>query len=433
MTLAPASATPPPLPSPAGALCTYFGACGGCKTQDVAYADQLAAKAALLAELFAFAAPGPLTVTPSPTQWHYRNKVEFKFDRRQYEVAPPPDFVRETVLGFRQRGQWYSTLDLEECRLFSPVVGPLLAAVRAWYRATGQRYYDTRGGGGLLQHLVVREGKRTGERLVLLITGPGELDGAGFVAAVRAAIPVTSIWRGTYSGTGDVATADHLEHLWGEDCLRERLELAEPDGSVRALTFHLSPLGFFQTNTLATELLYGHVRQLVRQLAPPVLYDLYGGAGTIALACADLVPEVVSVESFAPATADGEANVARLGVRNIRFVTRRVEGWLGDVIRSGGWPAASLAVVDPPRSSLHPKALRRLVELGPANIIYISCQPKLCAQELPTLLARYRLRSWQAFDLFPHTPHVELVLWLERREDWVPPVVEAPAAEAAEA
>ncbi|MDQ1257807.1 MAG: rRNA (uracil1939-C5)-methyltransferase, partial [Candidatus Hydrogenedentes bacterium] len=187
-------------------------------------------------------------------------------------------------------------------------------------------------------------------------------------------------------------------------------ELHIPDGEgIRKLYFRVSPFSFLQTNSLGAERLYGLVREWARETAPAVLYDLYGGAGGMAFACSDLVEQVWSVEIVEDATRDGITNAAANGIGNVTFVNAKVKNYLRELILGSGMPPDSAAIVDPPRAGLHPKALRRLVELAPRDVLYISCNPKMLAQEMPQLLEVYRLESLRAVDLFPHTRHVEVL------------------------
>ncbi len=394
-------------------LCLHFGDCGGCKTQDVPYPKQLERKAERLRGLFAKVWTQAIPITGSPEIWHYRNKVEFKFDRKYYEKPPPADFERETVLGFRKPGCWYWTFDVEECRIFSPVVGDVLSAVRDWYRTQGLQSFHNRQQTGWLKHLVLRESKRTGDRLAILVTAPGEHDATSIVPVLQSAAKFTGICHGVQFGTPDAAYADQLHLLAGKHYLGEILQVPGA-GPKRELWFRISPFGFFQVNPPATELLYGAIRTTVAELQPDFVYDFYGGAGGIALSISDLVPEVLSVESFAPATADGKVNAQLNRVTNIDFQTSTTEAWLGRAKFGGTFRSEATVILDPPRSGLHPKALRRLSELTPKTIIYVSCNPKLMARELPELMPQYRLESLQAFDLFPHTPHVEALAVLHR-------------------
>ncbi len=394
--------------------CLHFGRCGGCRYQDKSQDEQLTMKAAALAELFADHWSEPIEVLPSPEQWFYRNKIEIAFDRAHYDERPPKDFVRPTVVGFRERGKFYATIDIEECRIFSPVMRDFLPELRKWYRDQGLIYFNKRRKTGFLKHVVLRESCRTDDRLLILITADEEFDKQSFADAVTRNCVFTSIYRGIQHGTPDAATADELELLYGKETMREELRI--PDGDdTRDLVFEIDPFGFFQVNPPATELLYGYVRERVRELRPGFVYDFYGGSGGIAFSICDLVDDVLSVESFGPASEAGRKNAMLNKIDNVRFETAPVEKFLGLAKNDGSFNADSLAILDPPRSAMHPKALMRIVELGPQDIIYVSCNPKLLARELRVFAERYDLLKLKAFDLFPHTDHVEMVAFLKLR------------------
>lgn len=393
--------------------CRHFGECGGCQCQDVAYDEQLARKGAALSELFQPFWSDPIPVTPSPEIWHYRNKVDFAFGLKRYPEPPPKDFVRETVLGFKRRGRWYWPLDMDECLIGPEGMDGLLGAVRSWARDAGLRAFDSRRKEGLLRILLVRAAKRTGQRMVVLTTADAPFDPSGFVDAVRRMYPADSVYHGVFHGLADVAAADELQLLDGQPTIEERLEIPTDEGT-RALRFRWSPFSFFQTNTLAAERLYAAIRAWVKAIAPETLYDLYGGAGGIAFTCADLVDRVISVENVVSATEDGEHNARTNGIANVTFITQNVERFLGELRITQGFPPNSAVIVDPPRSGLHPKALRRLAQLRPRALLYVSCKPQALARELPALLEAYRLDNLQAVDMFPHTDHVEVLASLTR-------------------
>ncbi len=402
-------------PTPDG-LCPHFGECGGCRSQDVAYDEQLAAKRAELEALFQPYWDGPIPITPSPAVWYYRNKVDLTFGRKFYPEPPPKDFERETVLGFKRKGRWYMPLEIQECRIASPELAALLDGVRAFVREQGLKAFDSRRKEGFLKILLVREGKRTGQRMVAVITHDGEFDQQAFVDAVLAACPVDSIYWGIHRKLSDVAEAEELHLLHGAPCIEEALHVPA-NGGQRRLTFRISPMSFFQTNTLATELLYGKIREWVQTVSSRELYDIYGGAGGIALTCADLVESVCSVESVASASEDGRINMQQNGVANVEFVTEKTETWLRGRAEEGVCPPDSAVVLDPPRAGMHPKALKRLLQWLPPRILYVSCKPANLASEMESFSEAYAIEHMEAVDLFPHTPHMEAVASLRLKDN----------------
>ena len=156
-------------------------------------------------------------------------------------------------------------------------------------------------------------------------------------------------------------------------------------------------------------MLYAEIRRWVQEVSPGILYDLYGGAGGIALSCADLVDTVRSVESEETATKDGEYNAGQNGIENVYFTTEKMKNYLRQVADSGGMESTSAVVCDPPREGMTPKPLKRLIQSRPPHIMYLSCKATVLAEELPKFLEVYDLTRLWAVDLFPHTPHVEVL------------------------
>jgi 23S rRNA (uracil1939-C5)-methyltransferase len=421
-------------------LCRHFGECGGCLNQDVSYEQQVALKSNSLYDIFGEFWNAPIPITPSPVLWHYRNKVDPSFALKWYEEAPAKDFDRETVLGFKCKGKWFKPLELEECHIGPAGMTSLLEGVREWQQACGLRACEPRKSQGYLRNLLVRDAKRTNERMVVLITMPGVLEhAASFVEMARSAFNATSIYHGEFAGKAEVATADTLTLLYGTDTIHETLRITALDKiisdssdlsdmsdsndpsdpsnptNIRTLTFRISPLSFFQTNPLAAERLYGHIRAWVAQYSPDVLFDLYGGSGGIALSCADCAKEIISVENVISATEDGRHNARVNKIDNLFFITDSMRNYLRNKLEGGGFPGDCAVVVDPPRSGMHPKAIRRLIQLAPKHLLYVSCNPKRLREEMPEFLEAYHLSSLQAVDMFPHTPHVEVLASFEHK------------------
>lgn len=388
--------------------CAYFGACGGCQMQDQPYEEQLAIKQTRLQDLVSKFWDAPIPVHASPVQWNYRNKIDMNWALKQYDEKPPDDFVRDTLLGFNKKGKWYFPLDIDECSIAAESSTSLTKAMRAWAKEHDYRAADRRTENGILRILLHRESRRTGEGMVVLITTDGEMDEQSFVDAVRAVYPATSIYRGIYRGTARGAFADELVLLHGSPTIDEVLHVPDGDG-IRQLRFRISPFSFFQTNTLGSEVLYGIIRDWVKEINPSILYDLYGGAGGIAFSCSDLVDLVRSVEVVESATADGEYNAQTNNIENVFFTTSKIRGYLQQINEQGGMESNSAAIIDPPREGMTPKPLERLVRAAPPDILYVSCKPSVFAEELEVFTERYEITSMEAVDLFPQTDHVELV------------------------
>jgi len=384
-----------------GARCRHFGSCGGCAMQDREYPRQLELKCERVAALLDPLGLQPSRAHGSPKTWFYRNKMEFSFG----DVYPPIPGGPAVKLGLKPKGRWYEILDLAECFLLSEETPALLKAVREWAEREKLLPYNSRRHTGFLRHLVVREGKNTGERLVLLVTAPGEFPAESFVEAVKAVYPATTIMRGVNGKLSDTANCDSSGVLEGTGFITEALRFPGQE-----LRFRVSPSAFFQTNTSGTELLYGLLRDWTKEAGAKVALDLYCGGGGIGLSLAGVCEKVIGAEVTPSAVADARANAELNAVKNIQFFVGQVETMLPSLLAF----SPDLVVVDPPRAGLHAKALETLLESGAPQIFYVSCNPEALARDLTRLVERYSVFRCEVVDLFPHTEHVETVVWLKR-------------------
>ncbi len=382
------------------ARCRHFGTCGGCQLQHLSYEAQLAQKKQRVQALLKPLGVEVASIHPSPEVWYYRNKMEYSFG----DVYPPGSEGAKTLkLGLKPRGKWFEILDLQECFLLSPETPALLAAVRTWALGNNVPPYNNKKHVGALRNLVLREAKNTGERLVTLVTAPYDLPTESFVEAVRAVYPATSVVWGVNGKVSDTAISDKLGALYGPGHVVEELRFGE-----RRIKYRISPQAFFQTNTHGAEVLYGVIRRYVKELAPQAALDLYCGGGGIALSLADVCGKVYGVELNAAAIEDAKANAALNGIDNAQFYAGEVQALLPSMLALG----ATCAVVDPPRAGLHPAAVTALLEKGPPDLIYVSCNPEALVRDLAKLGPRYKAMGAEVVDLFPHTEHVETVVRL---------------------
>jgi 23S rRNA (uracil1939-C5)-methyltransferase len=387
----------------APARCSHFGTCGGCVSQNLPYDEQLRLKTEKVLSALASIKEVPEPWTHgSPDMWFYRNKMEFSFG----DVYPPREGGPTVKLGMKPKGRWYEILDLRECFLLSPEAASLLDRVRVWAEAKKVAPYNGHKKTGFLRHLVLREAKSTGERMVNLVTAPGDFPAESFVAAVQEVYPAATILRGINDKASDVAVSDKLQVLSGPGYITEALRF---DG--RELKFRISPHSFFQTNTRAANLMYDVLRGWVKEEQADTVLDLYCGGGGITLAVADCCRKAVGAESNAAAVADAQVNAAGNGMRNAEFYCASVEFLLPALLALG----PQVVICDPPRAGMHATARAVLAAQGPRTVLCVSCNPVSLARDLEALGASYRLERLEVFDLFPHTEHVEAVALLRRK------------------
>ena len=388
---------------------------------DLPYGQQLEQKTARVKELLRDFWSGDIPVTPTDEPFYFRNKVELGFCHQPVWKEPFDKKVKrdktvplefEQTLGFKLKGRWDRAVDIQQCVLFDEHLIPLLQAVRAWAKAENLSYYDHRRHTGVLRHLMLRTGKNTGEAIAVLFV-TDDVPEKSFVSAVESVWPQANIMLAVNTSLADTAAPESLRVLKGRDFITEKIILSAPDGAAeREVVFKLSPQSFFQTNTLAAQKMYSRVRALVKEISPKIIYDLYGGAGSFSLSCADLCEKSLCVESVAPAVYNGIENAKLNGVQNVQFFCAKVEDF---VKQQPIEKKDALIILDPPRSGMHPKAAKAVAESGVEKVLYISCNPVTLAADLKILSQHYDVTAAETFDFFPHTDHIETLVQLKRK------------------
>lgn len=388
--------------------CEHFGVCGGCRFQDLAYAAQLRAKREWVEQSFAqehVELPRVDEVLGCEPPWRYRNKMDFTFgSRRWVALDEPPGADASFALGLHPRDQHSKVLSIERCPIQFDAGDGILRDARRLALEQGLSVWDLRAHTGLLRHLVLRTSRATGEILVQLTTSSEARELVEpYVRALLAAQPcITTLVQAVSTRLATVAGGE-LELCWhGSGRIRERLA---------GLWFEISAGAFFQTNTAQAEHLVAIALEELAVSSEQRVLDLYCGAGAFSLPLAQRAAEVVGVELVESAVRDARRNAELNAVSNARFECGDAAQWL---TRDGCAPFDAL-LVDPPRAGVHPKALASLAAARARRLVYVSCNPASAARDAAVLCASgWRVVRVRPVDLFPHTPHVECVLTLER-------------------
>jgi 23S rRNA (uracil1939-C5)-methyltransferase len=387
--------------------CRHFSVCGGCRWQDIDYRDQLALKKGIVQHCFREAGldEGLVEETLGAEEvFFYRNKMDFSFGMGEGGALTLGLYVSRDKQEVEAQGR-APVFDVEECLLQSPLSNRVVRAVRDFLKGRDLRPYDPEARTGLLRSLVVREGKRTGEALVNLVAAEGAPGLAPLGEALRGMFPeVRGVVLSVNRRRSKNAPPESEGTLAGEGQIVER---------VGGLTFGISPASFFQVNTRQAERLYDLTVQFCGLTGRERVLDLYCGTGALSLLMARRAASVTGVEAAAQAVEDARGNAARNGVENCRFVCGDVLRVLPDLTRAGeGFDAVT---VNPPRAGVYRAAIQAICALRPGRIVYVSCNPETLARDVPRFWAGgYRLGRVQPVDLFPHTPHCEVVAQMNR-------------------
>ena len=390
-----------PSPQRVASRCEVFGVCGGCSWQSLDYPAQLAQLESRVRGGLSLAGVDVDDACWAPAvgsaqTFHYRGKIELTF-------GGEPGALK---LGFNRRGRYWEVVDVRECHIGPPVNAEVIRRVRAWADERGLAPYRQRGHEGFLRYLVLRQQQTVEPKrwLAALVTTSPTTQAWGqeaLAASLADVEPSGSLLWVRSDTVSQAVRVEACETLLGDGRLTERL------GDV---TYTLGLESFFQANAVMAERLVALVRERVLAGPHDVVADLYCGVGTIALAMAHDCASIVGVEFVAAAVADAQANALAHGWEHITFIEGAAE-------RHVWSPETQVIILDPPRSGLHPRLPRRLLESPVERVIYVSCSLEALARDLAVLAPRYAVVFAQCIDMFPHTPHVETVVELRARPD----------------
>ncbi len=381
--------------------CAHTGQCGGCTWQQWEPGIQHEMKRRMVREALTRAMPDAaievLPVIAAGPEFGYRNKMEFTFGK---------DETGAVTLGLHRVGRFDATFDVKHCWIAPEAMNAVRAWVCEWARRHALVPYDPRRFVGALRHLVLREAAATGEVMANLVCATGEVAGLDELSeGLPAELPqVKSLLFSVNTRRGDTAHAETTVVLSGRPAISER---------IGAMEVTVSPISFLQTNSAGAERLYSVVSDVAALSGEERVLDMYCGIGLIGISLAPRAREVVGLEQVPSAVRDANAMRERLGYTHVQFRQGDAEAVLPAWADRG--ERFDVVIVDPPRAGLHPKALAALVRMSPRVIVYVSCNPVTLAADSAQLCSvGYRIGAAHPVDLFPHTPHIETVVRLEK-------------------
>lgn len=401
--------------------CLHFGKCGGCKWQQIPYEEQLKIKERAVARyLEPYLTPSSTfyPILPCDPPWNYRNKMELTFSN---------DKAGNYYLGLILYGTRGHVFQMEECYLAPSWVIDGVNAITAWWKDSKLLAYHSGGDRGALRTLTLREGVRSGDRMVFLTVSGNpnyamnreQID--SFVKAAREALEPTlpdyaklSIFLRIQQIAKGQKTQFFEMRLFGPDHIRETIHLECGDKGKHSLNFQISPTAFFQPNTRQAEKLYSRAIEMTRLNPDSIVYDLYCGTGTLGICLAKQVKEVVGIELSPESSLDARENVKLNQLSNVSILTGDVAIVLPKLLAEKN-QKPDVLLVDPPRAGLDAKALKLLLDINASQLTYISCNPVTQAENVEQLLkGGYRVKMVQPVDQFPQTIHVENIIVLEK-------------------
>ena len=397
--------------------CAHFGVCGGCKWQNVPYGEQLKMKEKQvfdqLTRIGKVELPEINPIIGSEKTFGYRNKLEFGCSNKRWltkeEIASGTEYSQMNAIGFHITGAFDKILPVDKCYLMDDMHNRIRNEIHDYAYATGMTFYDLRGKHGLLRDIVMRNSD-TGEWMVLV---QFHYDEDGDDVRAKALLQhladtfpeITALLYVDNQKMNDTYNDLDLQVFKGNDHIFEAMD---------GLKFKVGAKSFYQTNTEQAFRLYSVVRDFAGLTGGELVYDLYTGTGTIANFVSRYARKVVGIEYVPEAIEDAKVNSEINGISNTDFYAGDMKDILtDDFIAEHGCP--DIIITDPPRAGMHPDVVQTIIRTAPKRIVYVSCNPATQARDLAMLDQYYKVEAVQPVDMFPHTPHVENVVLLNKR------------------
>lgn len=395
-------------------VCTHFGACGGCKWQNMDYQFQLGYKHQEvennLKRIGKIDLPEFEPILGSKEQFFYRNKMEFSFSNARWltddEIKSGEELGKENALGFHIPKMWDKILDIQKCHLQQDPSNQIRNEIRAFANENGLAFYNPREHTGFLRTLMIRTAS-TGEIMVLIQFFKEDVKKRELLLNfLKDRFPeITSLQYVINGKPNDTIYDQNVVCFHGRDYILEEME---------GLQFSINAKSFYQTNSEQAYELYKITREFAGLTGEELVYDLYTGTGTIAQFVSKKAKKVIGVEAVPEAIADAKLNAERNKITNCEFFVGDMKNVFNDdFIAQNGQP--DVIITDPPRDGMHKDVVAQILKIAPKRVVYVSCNSATQARDLALMDEMYQVVRVRPVDMFPQTHHVENVVLLEKR------------------
>ncbi len=384
-----------PSPHRINPLCPLADRCGGCQLQHMSYESQLKLKTQIVKD--ALERIGGLKdikindCIGMDESFYYRNKVQFP-------VAINADDLQ---IGFYAKRS-HKIINTDKCFIQERASEGIIKLIRGFIKDFKISVYDEGTGRGLIRHIMLRKGFRTGEVMVCIIINGDDMPHSGeLIQLLKDNVEglKTVVLNKNKKRTNVILGSDN-KILYGDGFIYDY---------VGSFKFKISPLSFFQINPIQTEILYNKALEYANLTGVETVIDAYCGIGTISLFLSQKAMTVYGVEIVREAILDAKENARINGVDNVEFLLGESESVIPQLYKKG--IKADVVVVDPPRKGCDEKLLETIAAMAPRRIVYVSCNPATLARDLKYLTAQgYEVMEVQPVDQFPYTGHVEAAI-----------------------
>ncbi len=340
-----------PSPHRVEPFCRYFGVCGGCAFQHLAYEKQLIEKRHMvedhLRQLGGFKKIEVEPVIASPKPLNYRNHITFNVEENRKEFR----------FGFIAKDN-KTLIEVESCPIADTRINFILPALRERVNKLPPNQKSR------LKKIIVR-------------------------AASEGKAKYQLVQKGSFEPNRETAFMTWME----------------------GIPLHFSMESFFQTNYFILPRMIQLVKEMLHPAGHEMLLDLYAGVGFFSVLLAKAYRQVIGIEEGREAVRDARLNLEANKMGNIQFLCGKVESTLRQ-IRSRLKPPIHV-ILDPPRIGAARPVIDFLCFIPVERLIYVSCEPSILARDLRQLSGSLKIKRIVPLDMFPQTKHIETIVLME--------------------
>lgn len=388
-----------PSPERVTPACAYHEKCGACQLMHMSYKEQLALKKQIVTQLMGDLCPVEDTIGMEDP-WHYRTKIHATFARNR----------KGKIIAGTYEEKSHRVIDIKNCMIQDEKANHIIEVIKTLMTQMKIDPYNEDKRSGILRHVLIRTGRKTGQSMVVLVIGSSYFPGKNkFIRALVEKCPdITTIVINENSKKTSMILGDKEEIVYSKGYIEDEL---------CGVRFKISPKSFYQVNPAQTEVLYTKAIEFANLAKNDTVLDAYCGIGTISLIAAQKVKSVIGVEINRAAVKNAKANAVANHIENAEFFCEDAGQWM---IKRAASKEKTPDVVfaDPPRSGCSKEFLKALAKMAPEKIVYVSCNPVTLKRDALWLKEKgYQVKKVQPIDMFGCSGHVETVCLMEKKND----------------
>lgn len=380
--------------------CATYKRCGGCNLRHMTYSSTLELKTKMVQNLVDKTLDNKLQVKPiigMEDRCHYRNKAQYPIGYDKQGNITTGIFANRS----------HEIILMEECKIQHPITEYIAKLLVKFLNENSITAYNEKDRNGIFRHIVIKIGKQTKEVMcVLVVNGeniPNEKELVQYLLKnfekENTGYTIKTIVKNINTKNTNVILGNKNVTLYGDGYIYDKLG---------EYTFKISPMSFYQTNPVQTEVLYNKAIESANLQKEDVALDLYCGIGTIGISASRYVKQIYGIEIVEQAIEDAKENAKLNNIDNIEFICGDVEQAFTELLEKSNIKP-NVIFVDPPRMGLDNGTIQNILKVKPEKLVYISCNPATMVRDLKLLEEKYEITEIQPVDMFPFTSHVECV------------------------